>query len=189
MARAPKPPPTGKKKGLSWTGISIIILAIGLVIVAMPTVFLLIFGLLPTFASLVTDKTYQRSVTFCVGALNFSGLFPYLLDLWGGANTMAAAGGIITDVFALFIIYGAAAFGFMVFSSVPAMIGSFLTVVNERRMKVLRKTQQSLIKEWGEDVADTGLPGSETAKQEKAKDKAPPAPDATATPQGTKTNA
>jgi len=173
MAKEPKAPVMGKKKGLSLTCLISFAVIIGLVVFYMATFILLIIGLLPTFASLLTDKSHLRTQTFCVGSLNLAGLFPYLIELWGGANDMAAALEAITSVFSLFIIYGAAAFGFMVFSSVPAMIGSFLTVVNERRMKVLRKTQRSLIKEWGEAVADSGLPNSDN---EPVKTQAPPPP-------------
>ncbi len=187
MAKKPKEPNTGGKKGISWTGLTIFAVGIGLVFVAMPTVILLIFGLLPTFASLLTDKSYHKSASFCIGALNFAGLFPYLFDLWGGANTIGIAVEMIANVFSLFIIYGAAGFGLLLFNSIPPMIGAFLTVVNEKRMKVLRKTQQNLIEEWGEAVAETGLFDKESAEKEKAKSKEPATP--AATPQATKTNA
>ena len=156
MAKRPNPPKaSGDKKKYTWTAISVIFILVGLVIVAMPTVILMFFGLLPTMAAFLTDKTKQKTTTFCVGAMNFAGLFPYLYDLWGGANSLGTAIEMLANVFSLFVIYGAAGFGLLIFNWIPPIIGSFLSTVNERRMKVLRKRQRQLVEEWGDDVGES----------------------------------
>ena len=164
MANRPKSPKAaGDKKKLSWTVISIFCISIGLVVVAMPTVLLMFFGLLPTMAAFLTDKTKQKTTTFCVGAMNFAGLFPYLYDLWGGANSLGSAIEMLANVFSLFVIYGSAAFGLLIFNWIPPVIGSFLSTVNERRMKVLRKRQRQLVEEWGDEVGESQHAPSKTA--------------------------
>ena len=60
---------------------------------------------------------------------------------------------VLTDVFSLLLMYGAAGFGWMIFIAIPPVVGAFLTVMAQRRVSQLRRDQKELIEEWGEDVA------------------------------------
>lgn len=117
------------------------------------TVIMLICGMLPTFVAFIIDRDRERYATFCVASMNFCGVFPYLLDLWLGDHTIVAAVNSLTNVFTLFVVFGAAAFGWIMFSSVPPVISSFLSVIAQRRVTILRADQRKLIDEWGEAVA------------------------------------
>ena len=125
----------------------------GVVIISLSSVILLFFGMLPTFVAMIVDRTRQKYAAFCVGGMNFSGVFPYLLDLWAGEHTVASAMEILTNVFSLLLMYGAAGFGWMIFIAIPPVVGAFLTVMAQRRVSQLRRDQKELIEEWGEDVA------------------------------------
>ena len=155
MARKPKTPepaaPSGKKASLAlvWTALTLV----GVLIISLPTVIFVFFGMLPTFVAFIVDRTSQKYAVFCVGGLNFSGVFPYLLDLWAGEHTIGSAMEVLTDVFSLLLMYGAAGFGWMIFIAVPPVVGAFLTVMAQRRVSQLRRDQKELIEEWGEDVA------------------------------------
>ncbi|MDP6885190.1 MAG: hypothetical protein QF830_13745 [Rhodospirillales bacterium] len=109
--------------------------------------------MLPTVVAFIVDRTRQKYAVFCVGGMNFSGVFPYLLDLWAGEHTAAAAMEILTNVFSLLLMYSAAGFGWAIFIAVPPVVGAFLTVMAQRRVSQLRRDQKELIEEWGEDVA------------------------------------
>ena len=85
--------------------------------------------------------------------MNFCGLFPYLMDLWMGAHTLKAAGAMVTDVFTLLVVYGAAAFGWIIYITIPPVVSTFLTVMAQRRVAQLRTLQRQIIEEWGEGVA------------------------------------
>ena len=132
-----------------WAGFAFV----GLVVISLPTVMVVGLGMLPTVVAGIVDRSEQKYATCCVGGMNFSGVFPYLLDLWTGFHTFEAASDILTDVFALVVMYGTAGFGWMVFIGVPPVIATFLTVLAQRRVSQLRASQRNVVEEWGEGVA------------------------------------
>jgi len=136
---------------------------VGLLIFALPTVFLFFFGMLPTFVAYIVDRAREKYATFCVASMNFCGVYPYLMELWVESHTIIAATNIMADVFALVIIYGAAAFGWVIYTSVPPVVSSFLSVMAQQRVNTLRAQQRKLIEEWGEAVAHQASPASVSA--------------------------
>jgi hypothetical protein len=131
-------------------------LAVGfvvMVIMSLPTVMVIVFALLPTFVAFIVDRTPEKNAVFCVGSLNMCGVLPYLIDLWTGHNSMDAAILILTDVFSLVVIYGASAFGWMIFQSLPPIVATFITILAQSRISSLRSAQRKFIEEWGSDVA------------------------------------
>jgi hypothetical protein len=117
------------------------------------TLIVFFLGMLPTLVALVIDRTPQKYAAACVASVNCAGVFPYLLKLWQGSQTLDAAGRIITDVFVLFVMYGAAAFGWMLFMAIPPVVQAFLAVLDQRRVALLRANQKRIVEEWGEGVA------------------------------------
>jgi hypothetical protein len=124
-----------------------------MVIMSLPTVMVIVFALLPTFVAFIVDKTPGKSAVICVGSLNLCGVLPYLIDLWTGENSMDGAILILTDVFSLVVIYGASAFGWMIFQSLPPIVATFITILAQSRVSSLRSAQRKFIEEWGSDVA------------------------------------
>lgn len=113
----------------------------------------LFFGMLPTLVAFIVDRSEQKSATFCVGSINFIGVFPYVMDLWLKNNTMDAAINNVTDLFAMLIMYSSAAFGWLLFMAMPTVVASFVTVIQQRKVAQLRAQQKELIEEWGAEVA------------------------------------
>lgn len=124
-----------------------------LMIVALPMMMVLFFGMLPTLVVYFIDRTEEKYHTFSVGGINLSGVFPYLLDLWKAGDPFSAAQHILTNVFSLMVMLSAASFGWIMFLSIPPVIVAFLTVIAQRRVVLLRSQQVELIKEWGKEVA------------------------------------
>jgi len=86
--------------------------------------------------------------------MNFAGVFPYLLSLWTGIHSIDVALGILTDIFALMVMYSAAAAGWMVFMAVPPVVGVLMSGMDRRRIAALRARQKRAVKEWGKGVAE-----------------------------------
>ncbi len=142
-------PPGQALRRLIW-----FILMLGtMTILSAPTVMLVFFGLLPSIVAWIIDRSEGKYATFCVVGMNFSGIFPFLTDIWFGDHSIDAAIEIMTNPFDLMIIYGAAAFGWMLYMAVPPVITTFLTVLAQRRVTALRENQSNIIEEWGEAVA------------------------------------
>lgn len=137
----------------SWKPLLFALLFVGVMMISMSSVVLLFFAMLPTLVRYIADRTPQKYATFCVGGMNFCGTFPALLELWTGSNTVSGAFNILTDVFSLAIIYGSAAFGWLVYMAVPPVFGAALTVMAQRRTQHLRAIQERLVEEWGEGLA------------------------------------
>jgi len=126
---------------------------VAVVILSLPSIIIIFFGMLPSTVAFIIDRSKQRNTAFCVGGINFCGVFPYLMDLWSGSNTIDLSVKILTDVFSLIVMYGAAGFGWLVYLSLPPVIAAFLSVMAQHRLTTLRATQRQLIEEWGEDVS------------------------------------
>ena len=137
------------RSNLTW----ILVVGTFLLVIAGPTMIVLFFGMLPTLVAYIIDRSEQKSATFCVGAINFIGVFPYVIDLWIDANTIDAALTNVTDLFAMLVMYSAAAFGWLLFMAMPTVVASFVTVLQQRKVAQLRAEQKGLIEEWGAEVA------------------------------------
>lgn len=156
-----KGPEQGAPKPRSQASTVLVWVAIAFVVVvyfAIETVLFLSLAMLPTIVAYIIDRSPQKYATFCVGGMNFSGSFLYLMDLWAGERSVSSAMALITDVWTLLTILSAAAFGWMLFVAIPPVIATVLTVMAQRRLSLLRTTQLQLVQEWGESV---GLPDGE----------------------------
>lgn len=143
--------PQARRKGMTllWIGTILALLLPWI----FPTLIVFCLGMVPTLVALIIDRTEQKYATLSVGSLNFAGVFPYLLKLWTLPQSFESAANIVTSVFSLVVMYGAAAFGWMVFIAVPPVVIAFLVVMAQRRVAVLRANQRKIVEEWGESVA------------------------------------
>lgn len=153
MAKKTSPPQNGKKKGPSQTALWLAFILIIVMIISLPSVIVFTFGMIPSFVAYIVDRTKARSATFCVSSINFIGVFPFIIDLWVKEHTINAALNTISNVFSIFVMYAASAFGWMLFLSLPPVVASVVTILTERKIEQLRTTQKQIIKEWGNDVA------------------------------------
>ncbi len=124
----------------------------GMMMASLSSVMILLFGMLPTLVAFIIDRSPRNYAMYCVGGMNFSGVFPYLLDLWTGNHDISSAIDILSDVFSLLVMYSGAGFGWMLFMAIPPLVGAVMTVMSERRLAHLQDNQKGIIKEWGEDV-------------------------------------
>ena len=137
------------RSNLTW----ILVVGTFLLVIAASTMVVLFFGMLPTLVAYIIDRSEQKSATFCVGAINFIGVFPYILDLWILPSSFDTALNTVSDLFAMLVMYSAAAFGWLMFMAMPTVIASFFTVLQQRKVAQLRGEQKDLIDEWGAEVA------------------------------------
>ncbi len=151
MAISPNPAGGPKKATMTplWMALAVVLM----MWLMLPTVMVIGFGMVPTIVAYFIDRTTQNYAAFCVGGMNASGLLDVIYDLWTGPNTPGDAMDLLTDPFNLLMVFGAAGFGWLLYMSLPPLVGAVLQVVAEQRMTKCRSIQSDLIKEWGEDVA------------------------------------
>ena len=137
------------RASLTW----VLLVLTFMLVIAAPTMIVLFFGMLPTMVAFIIDRGPQKSATFCVGGINFIGVFPFILDLWTNVNSVSAAFILVKDPFILLAWYASAAFGWLLYLGMPSIIGSFVVVLQQRKVAQLRGEQKELIEEWGPEVA------------------------------------
>jgi len=180
MAKAPtktvRPLKRGAKNsggGLALLGMVALFAAVILMLVSMASLVLVVFGMLPTFVAVLIDRSPQRFAFISVLAMNFAGVFPYLLDLWMGSNSMSVAIDSLTDVFSLFTMYGSAAVGWVLFIVTPPIVTTVMTFIAQRRVALLRANQKRLLNEWGDDIAQS-IEGAEEGEEKAGKEPGAP---------------
>jgi hypothetical protein len=130
------------------------IIAVVIMIISPATVIVAAFGMMPTVVAYIVDRTDQKYAAFCVGSLNFCGVFPFILEVWTGDNTPSQAFQILTNVFKLLMMYGAASMGWMLYSLIPPIVSIILVMVAQRRVEQLKQIQEALVAEWGPEVSE-----------------------------------
>ncbi len=140
-----------RRRGRSNTTWVLVIVA-SLLVIALPTMVILFFGMLPSVVAFIIDRTKGRSAAITVSGINLIGVFPFIMDLWKGGNTFDQALNML-DVFTMLIMYSAAGMGWLLFMTTPTIISSFVMVLQQRKIANLRGQQKNLIEEWGPEVA------------------------------------
>jgi len=161
-SKSPAPAPVQPGKARSNAFLYVLIAA-GVSFAIIPTIVVLSIALLPTAVAFLVErgKGWYGGVT--VGALNLAGAAPYLTDLWTENHTVDGAIDIITNVWAYLVIYSAAMFGWAVYSTMPAVVGSFMAMTAGRRIAALRDQQKELVLKWGPDVESVYEPEQKLA--------------------------
>jgi hypothetical protein len=73
-----------------------------------------------------------------------------VLKLWSsGHNDIAGAGRMVTDPFAIVVMFGTAAIGWLMFIGFPGVVAAISTINANRRISQLKDRQRALVDEWG----------------------------------------
>lgn len=122
-------------------------------IISLSTFLVLLVGLLPTVVAMIVDRTPQHYATACVGGLNIAGVAPFLAAMWFNP-AVSDAPAVLTNPFALAVMYLSAAAGWALFAGVPALFTTLDGLSTQRRVQRLEERRAALAEEWGEDHAD-----------------------------------
>ena len=148
-----------------------------MLVVALPTAMVVFVGFMPTLIAWLGDETKRRYTTRTVAGLNFVGVAPFVIKLWSsGHNDIAGAGRLITDPFAIVVMFGAAAIGWLMFLGFPGVVAAISTINANRRIAQLKDRQRALVEEWGtaitsperREAGSSGLPAPTPAKPSEA---------------------
>src|SRR3954462_14400742 len=142
-------------------------LAIPIGLLIIPTVIVLGVAMVPTGVAFLVErgKGYYGGLT--VGVMNLAGAMPYLTDLWFKGHNVQAAVGIITNVFAWMMFYGAAIFGWAIYATTPSIVSSFMAMTAGTGIPSMRAQQRELVQKWGPDVESVYEPEKTAEEKEK----------------------
>lgn len=145
----------GKRKKKSNTVNVFLILFMLMGAVFLPTAFLLFVGLLPMIVAFFVDPNPSKIKAVTVGAMNIAGCVPFLFELWLSEHTLEQAVSIISDPFAIIVMYSAAAIGYLIDWIMTIAVANVLYQRGLARKKLIEETQAELIKRWGMEVSGT----------------------------------
>ncbi|WPZ34483.1 hypothetical protein T8K17_25055 [Thalassobaculum sp. OXR-137] len=146
--------------------IMVVIVAVGAVLF-LPSMMLVVVGMIPTMAAMLTDRRREKYATLCVGCMNFTGVLPFMVELWTRDHSYEHAFSIMASPFTWLVMFGAAAIGWAIYFVAPGIVGMFIAMRADQRMQRLRRRQRDLVEEWGPGVA-----GSNDKDEEEAGKKA-----------------
>ncbi len=160
-----RPPemPRGTASADSYRPLWFAMVAVACMVLSLPTTILVGFGMMPTIVAYFVDPTEQKHAAFCVGSINFCGIFPYVMEIWAGDHSIDQAISILSDAFKLFVIFGTAGIGWLIYSGIPPLVSTMLLLRAQRRVEQLKEIQQDLVREWGPEVTQPPPPPGATA--------------------------
>ena len=129
------------------------LMLIGLLVLWPMIAFYFAFACLPTLAMGLVDDDPDRRGMVCVGTLNMAGALPFvLLSVTGQLRSNP----LLFAPAYLFPFLGAAV-GFGLYYLVPLIVRHLAKVEEDREKMALGERQQTLIDEWGANVATVKL--------------------------------
>jgi len=141
-----------KSSLLSLQGFVLSVGTLALIILFMPTAFLLAVGLLPSFVAASVDREPGKNKTFTIAAINFAGCFYYVTELWQGVNDLHHALLIVLDPANIVVMYAAAALGYLINVFVTQGVSSVLIQKAKMRLQKIDKEKIALEERWGKKV-------------------------------------
>lgn len=151
-----KPAPkrqSGGRGALHLIVLAICAVSMGLMVFTPSALIVFFIGMVPTAVAVFIDRDPRRHASVCVTAMNFSGVSFYLVDFLAGTASFSRALELVSDVFVLAVIYGAAAGGWLLVLALPPAAAVVMKALADNRIHKLRKQQHELIENWGDGVA------------------------------------
>lgn len=140
---------SGKKGG---AGKILFVLMIFLVTI-WSTAILIIPGMMPTFVALITGKDREKTLALTMGATNFAGCLPFVLQLWSMGQNLDNAMKIMRDPMTWLVMLASAGVGYAIYAVVPGMVATIMAGSAGGKIAQLQKNLTELKTVWGDDVA------------------------------------
>lgn len=115
-------------------------------------VIFLIFGMLPTFMASSIDKRSGKFASRTIGAFNFTGTVPFLIDIWVSSDPFNTIKDIVMDPVVWIIVYGSAGFGWFMIWIMPQIVSVAFTTQADIKIHKLHFDRDKLVEEWGDEI-------------------------------------
>jgi biotin transporter BioY len=141
-----------QKRKMRWKSRILLATFIGTAILFLPTTILLFVAMLPTVTARVMDHTREHTKVLTVGFMNFAGCFPFLYSLFETGHKIDNALAILADPLTIVTVYSCAMAGYILEWIVTTFVAGLMVQKGRRRLEIIKKIQDSLVKQWGTEV-------------------------------------
>jgi hypothetical protein len=144
-----------KKKSFGWKGQIFLILAMFACVIFSAMAVILAVGMVPTIVAAIVDRTEGRMRSLSIGAINFAGCMPFLIEVFKKGNNLETAITYISQPRTIVVMYFAAAMGYLINWAMAGIVSSVMVQRTKSRLKEIQKTQNELTTRWGPEVTGT----------------------------------
>jgi hypothetical protein len=129
-----------------------VVLLSPIAIVMAPSTLVLLAAMVPTIVARMVDTAPGHRLTHTVGATNLVGSLYFLHQLWLVGHSFENVMPILSDSFGWLYSLTGAGIGWVIFGFMPAFIRQIAAARSAVRLRQIRRWQEALIEEWGEEV-------------------------------------
>ncbi len=144
-----------KKKTSGWKGHVFLIMALLGAVMFSAVMIIFVIGMIPTLVAGVVDKTHGRVRCLTVGAMNFAGCAPFMIEVFNKGNDVSVALAYIAQPRTIVVIYFAAAMGYLIDWAMTGIVSSIMVQRARAKLKNMEKQKKDLIERWGPEVTGT----------------------------------
>lgn len=143
------------KKPSGWKGHVFLIMALISSVVFSAVMVIFVIGMIPTLVAGIVDKTYGRIRCLTVGALNFAGCAPFMIEVFKKGNDVSMAIAYMVQPRTIVVIYFAAAMGYLIDWAMTGIVSSIMVQRARGKLKSIEKQKEDLSERWGPEVTGT----------------------------------
>lgn len=116
---------------------------------------IMVVGMVPTIVAGVVDRTKGKVRTLTVGAMNFAGCAPFMIEVFKNGNNISTAIAYIMQPRTIVVMYFAAGMGYLIDWAMTGIVSSIMVQKAKNRLKDIQKQQKELVERWGPEVTGT----------------------------------
>jgi len=144
-----------RKAGSTWKAQVFLIMGLILCVMFSAVAIIMVVGMIPTIVAAIVDRTKGKIRTLTVGAMNFAGCAPFMIEVFKHGNNMSTAITYILQPRTIVVMYFAAGMGYLIDWAMTGIVSSIMVQRAKRRVKDIQKGQKDLIERWGPEVTGT----------------------------------
>ena len=132
-----------------WT-VAVPVILVGLLF--LPTSAVLVAAMVPTVVARIVDTSPGRRLTVTVGGMNLVGSLYFVNAIWSSGHNVSDIVTTLGDPFGWLCALVGAGAGWVIFGTMPAIVGRIAAAQTAIRLRRLNGQQEKLVEDWGESV-------------------------------------
>lgn len=141
-----------RKKKSAWKGHLLLIGFLLTGVVFSSVSIIMAIGMIPTIVSAVVDRSRNKIKTITIGAMNFAGCAPFMIEVWRKGGGFSVAMTYITQPRTIVVMFFAAGMGYLINWAVGGIVSAIMVQRARARLKEIEDHKKVLIERWGPEV-------------------------------------